>query len=118
MVESLRDKDVSDNKIQETVNLYKAFVYLEKLTFREDCSTEEEIQDLDKLLEVEECFRKTHEILTTGVLSGKKKPGQFSTRPRYGEFNSNSIIPILKKSTMQKRLSSALQTNKTANYVL
>ena len=107
IVELLRDKDVSDKKIQETVNLYKAFVYLEKLTFREDCSTEEEMQDLDKLLEVEECFRKSHEILLF-CLEKRNLVSSAHVHDTENSTNKHTIIPILKKSTMQKWLSSVL----------
>ena len=106
MVESLRDKDVSDKKIQETVNLYKAFVYLEKLTFREDCSTEEEIQDLDKLLEVEEKLMKSSQQVF--CLEKRNLVSSAHVQDTENSTNKHTIIPILKKSTMQKRLSSVL----------
>ena len=88
VVESLQETDVSDRKKQETMNLYKGLVYLEKLISEENCSTKEEKADLDKLLDVKECIQKAHEILTTDVLSDEMIPGQFSTRRRYGEFDN------------------------------
>ena len=88
VLESLVDKDVSDEKKQETMNLYNGLVYLEKLISNENCSTKEEEKDLDKLLDVKECIQKAHKILTTGVLPEGKIPGQFSTRVRYGIFNN------------------------------
>ena len=86
--ESLQETDVSDRKKQETMNLYKGLVYLEKLISKENCSTKEEEADLDKLLDIKECIQKAHEILTTDVLSDEMIPGQFSTRRRYGEFDN------------------------------
>ena len=88
VLESLQETDVSDRKKQETINLYKGLVYLEKLISEENCSTKEEEEDLDKLLDVKECIEKAHEILTTDVLSDEMIPGQFSTRGRYGKFNN------------------------------
>ena len=86
--ESLQETDVSDRKKQETMNLYKGLVYLEKLISKENCSTKEEEADLNKLLDIKECIQKAHEILTTDVLSEEMIPGQFSTRRRYGEFDN------------------------------
>ena len=88
VVESLQETDVSDRKKQETMNLYKGLVYLEKRIFEENCSTKEEEADLNKLLDVKECIQKTHKILTKDVLSDEMIPGQFSTRKRYGEFDN------------------------------
>ena len=88
VVESLQETDVSDRKKQETMNLYKGLVYLEKRIFEENCSTKEEEADLNKLLDVKEYIQKTHKILTKDVLSDEMVPGQFSTRKRYGEFDN------------------------------
>ena len=44
VVESLQETDVSDRKKQETMNLYKGLVYLEKRIFEENCSTKERKQ--------------------------------------------------------------------------
>ena len=85
---SLQVTDVSDKKKQETVNLYKGLVYLEKLISKENCSTKEEDADLDKLLDIKDCIQKAHEILTTDVLSDEMIPGQFSTCRRYREFDN------------------------------
>ena len=88
LLECLEDKQVSDIKKQETVNLYSGLVYLEQLIVKEDCSTNEEKADLDKMIDVSDCIRRPHEILTRNVLSVGMIPGQFSTCKRCGEFNT------------------------------
>ena len=88
LIKSLQHTDCTEKKKRETMNLYKGLLFFENIIAKENCSTNKEKEDLDKLLDVSECIKRPHEILTKDVLSNGKIPGQFSTCKRYGEFNN------------------------------